>query len=89
MKNKFLSIIAVGVLIVGASGLANAATISYTATDLTDVNIGEDLWQYSYTVSDHTFTADTGFTIYFDLGLFDHLDPFPTCYAPNYKRLNL
>jgi len=81
MKNKFLSIIAVGLLIFGASSLANAATISYTATDLPDVNIGEDLWQYSYTVSDHTFTADTGFTIYFDLGLFDLLDPFST--APN------
>lgn len=58
-----------------------AATISYTATDLTDVNPGEDLWEYSYTLSDHSFAADTGFTIYFDLGFYDLLEPFPV--APN------
>lgn len=61
--------------------MANATAISYTATDLTDINPGEDLWQYSYSVSDNTFAADTGFTVYFDFDLYDFLDPLPT--APN------
>lgn len=58
-----------------------AATISYNATDIADVNSGEDLWEYSYFLSDHIFAADTGFTIYFDFGLYDLLDPYPK--APN------
>jgi len=61
--------------------ISSATTISYEATDLTDTTTGEDLWQYSYTVGDNTFAADTGFTIYFDLGLYDLLDPSPA--APN------
>ena len=81
MKKKYLSMVLVGLLTFGAAVLANATVINYTATDLTDVNPGEDLWQYSYIVSDNTFAADTGFTIYFDLGLYDFLDPAPT--APN------
>lgn len=62
-------------------GMANAIIIDYQATDLVDTTAGEDLWQFTYTVSDHTFAADTGFTIYFDLGLYDLLDPAPP--APN------
>ena len=81
MKKKYLSVILAGLLILGTAGLANATAISYIATDLTDVNQGEDLWQYSYAVSNNTFAVDTGFTIYFDLGLYDLLDPPPT--APN------
>ncbi len=60
---------------------SQAIVIEYTATDLTDINAGEDLWEYSYTVSDHTFSADTGFAIYFDFNLFDQLDFAPL--APN------
>lgn len=81
MKRKYLSILAAGLLTLGVAGLANATAINYIVTDLTDINPGEDLWRYSYTVSDHTFAADTGFTIYFDLGLYDLLDPSPI--APN------
>lgn len=81
MKRKYLSVLAVGLLAFGLPSLANATAINYIATDLPDVNQGQDLWQYSYWVSDHTFTADTGFTVYFDLGLYDLLDPNPI--APN------
>ena len=56
----------------------SATSITYTATNLADKTLGEDLWQYSYQVSNHAFLADTGFTIYFELGLFDLLDPSPT-----------
>jgi hypothetical protein len=48
---------------------------------LADANPGEDLWQYSYSVSGNNFAADTGFTVYFDLGLYDLLDPYPA--TPN------
>ena len=51
-------------------GTAQAVTISYTATDLADVIPGEDTWQYEYTISDHTFNAWEGFTIWFDYGLY-------------------
>jgi hypothetical protein len=49
--------------------LANATcaiTIEYEVTDLPDTTLGEDLWQYTYRVSNYTFTAGHGFTIYFD-----------------------
>lgn len=81
MKRKHLLTLVAGLLTLGGSGLANATAISYTATDLADINPGEDLWQYSYSVSDNNFAADTGFTVYFDLGLYDFLDPLPP--APN------
>ena len=80
MKKNYLSVLVAGLLTLGTAGLANATAISYTATDLTDVGTG-DLWEYSYTVSDNIFAADTGFTVYFDLGLYDLLDPAPV--APN------
>ncbi len=57
---------------------AMAATILYKATDLTDVNVGEDLWQYSYTASGYTFDTDIGFTIWFDETLYGAIDPFPS-----------
>ncbi len=81
MKKKCVSILAAGLLTLGTVALASATAISYTVTDLSDINPGEDLWQYSYSVSDNTFAADTGFTVYFDLGLYDFLDPLPP--APN------
>jgi len=62
-------------------GSANAASIDYTATNLTDINLGEDLWEYSYSVSDHTFIADTGFTVYFDHTLYNFIDSSPV--SPN------
>jgi hypothetical protein len=49
-----------------ALGKAQAATITFQAIDLEDVNTGEDLWQYSYTVSEHDFMQDYGFAICFD-----------------------
>ena len=55
-----------------------AALIQYQAIDLPDTIPGQDLWQYQYTISDHTFAANTGFTLYFDSALFSNLqDPPP------------
>lgn len=51
----------------------NAATIHYQATDLVDTTAGEDLWQYTYTLSEHSFSVDTGFSIFFDPALYSNL----------------
>jgi hypothetical protein len=70
-------------------GTAHAISISYFTTDLTDTTTGEDLWQYTCTVPDHTFAADTGFTIYFDYTLYDGIDPTPFSPNANWDVLSL
>jgi hypothetical protein len=58
--------------------MTQAATITFLATDLEDVNVGEDLWQYSYIVSEHDFLQGYGFAIYFDPDIYANLqDPIP------------
>ena len=59
---------------------AEATTITFVATDLTDVNPGENLWQYDYTVSGRNFLQSEFFDIYFDPLLFASLTAGP---APN------
>ena len=58
-------------------GNANATTISYQATDLADTTPGEDLWQYSYSVSGYTFNQNYGFTVLFDYSLYSNLEDPP------------
>jgi len=61
---------------------AQAITIFYQATDLADAVPGEDLWQYSYTVTDFVFPMNWGFSIFFALGLYEDLeDPPPVVNA--------
>lgn len=54
---------------------SHAIVIEYEALDLADTTLGENLWQYSYRVSDYDFLADQGFTVWFDAGLYDNLVP--------------
>ncbi len=57
---------------------ANAINIVYEATDLADTSVGQDLWKYTYTVSDYSFIANNGFSIFFDHQLYSNLeDPAP------------
>jgi hypothetical protein len=71
MKKKYVSLVMAAMLTLGAAGLANASNaISYTALDLTDTIDGQDLWQYSYTVSGDSFAMGTGFAIDFEKDLF-------------------
>jgi len=58
-------------------GTSHAINILYQPMDLADTTPGEDLWQYSYTVSDYTFNMDYGFTIYFDYTLYANLENPP------------
>ena len=59
---------------------AQAETIQFVATDLVDVNPGENLWQYDYTVSGHNFLQGEFFDIFFDPSLYSTLTAGP---APN------
>jgi hypothetical protein len=44
---------------------ANAATIHYQATDLVDTSVVNDLWQQTYSISNHDFNQETGFKCVF------------------------
>ncbi len=56
----------------------NAANIFYEAVDLTDTTPGEDLWKYNYTVSNHSFDMDFGFSVFFNPSNYVFLeDPAP------------
>ena len=65
------------VFLVAPSPSALAYQITYDAMDLPDINIGQDLWQYTYQVGNYTFDANHGFTIYFDYNL-----PFSNIQSP-------
>ncbi|HHA19074.1 MAG TPA: PEP-CTERM sorting domain-containing protein [Methylophaga sp.] len=54
-----------------------AISIVYEATDLSDTTPGEDVWQYTYWLSDYTFNTGYGFTIYFDYQLYSNLEDPP------------
>ncbi len=65
-------------LIPGLTPGAQAATIAFTATNLSDTTPGEDLWQYDYLVSDFVPNSGQGFSIFFDLSLYAFLQsPLP------------
>lgn len=68
-------------------GISHAIIVQYEATDVADMVAGEDLWQYTYTVSDAGFLADTGFTIYYDVALYGALEPFPLSPNPDWDVL--
>lgn len=73
-KLRRVSILSMLLFLLLSFSSAHAIVISYEATDLVDTTDGEDLWQYTYTVSDHTFEADTGFVIYFDQTLYSGIE---------------
>lgn len=74
MKKEYASLVLAAMLTLGGTGLANAmvvpeynTAISYIANNVADVTEGEDLWQYTYTVSGDSFNwGAKGFTIVFD-----------------------
>lgn len=71
----------------GAKG--DAATVIYTATDLTDTTLGEDLWLYEYRVSDFTFASGEGFSISFDRALYTKLQSPPPLVNADWDVLTL
>ena len=71
-----LFVLGISLLIIFA-GNSYATTISYQATDLADTTPGQDLWQYSYSVSGYTFNQNYGFTVLFDYSLYSNLEDPP------------
>jgi hypothetical protein len=60
------------------AGVARAVQITFEAIDLSDVAPGEDLWSYSYRVTDFTPTPNVAFETLFDPTLYRGLqDPPP------------
>ena len=52
-------------------------TFRFAVVDLADTTPGQDLWEYSYTVSGLALTAGQGFTIFFDFNLYTLLQNPP------------
>ena len=92
MNKKFCSCLAW--LVISLSFLAlpvQAATIRYEASDLADVNAGEDLWRYRYQVSDQSFLTSSGFDIFFNVAdgyLFGDLNT-PTTSNPDWDVISI
>jgi hypothetical protein len=68
--------------------LLDGATITYERTDVADLNPGEDLWRYAFTVEGHNFEENQGFSIYFDAALFANLED-PPAQVPGWDILSL
>lgn len=68
MKNITISLILITLF---SPVAALAAPIFYTATDLADVNAGDDLWRYDYQVANTTGIDIDTFNIYFDIDDYD------------------
>jgi hypothetical protein len=71
-----------------ARGAQAAPVFEFVATDLLDVNAGEDLWQYEYFVSGWTFQQDQSFSIYFDLTKYSNLQN-PASADPNWDSFSI
>lgn len=71
------------------SVLLPAARIEYRATDIPDTVTGENLWSYTYWVSDFSFAANQGFTIGFDRTLFASLESPPPAVNPSWNVITL
>jgi hypothetical protein len=85
---KRLSLMVFGVLlglILPCVAVANPIPIiRYQATDLTDLIVGEDLWQYQYTISystAETFLENQAISIFFDRSLYRDLEDPPPAVA--------
>lgn len=75
----FMTLFIVAFISMVSMKTAFAISIVYEATNSTDTTPGEDLWQYTYWLSDYSFDTDYGFTVYFDYQLYSNLeDPPPT-----------
>ena len=77
MNKKYLLILALALLSLGAIGSSHAASISYKVTEGADFFSGFSYQQYTYTVKDHVFSAGTDFTIDFSGGNYSVLDTAP------------
>jgi hypothetical protein len=73
---------------IGSVQGAGATTITFEATNLKDSVLGQDLWMYTYFVSDAKFGEEDGFAIFFNQKLYDDLSISPkTPGAPDWDPI--
>jgi hypothetical protein len=77
MKKRTLSFPALVFFSLVSSSLTHALQIQFKTTDITDTASSEDLWRYSYKVSDFTFNTNIGFSIFYDPSLYRNLGASP------------
>jgi hypothetical protein len=70
-------------------GLAEGVTITFEATDLADVIGGEDLWRYTYRVSDFDPRQDVAFETLFDPALHSGLEDPPPAVSVDWDVITL
>ncbi len=68
MKIRTLALALVGVI---SAGALQASPIYYTATDLADTTVGDDLWRYDYEVANETGLVLDRFEVFFDIDDYD------------------
>jgi hypothetical protein len=88
LKSRSAAVALLFLLLVSASA-TQAATVLYTATDLADTTLGEDLWLYEYRVSDFAFGSGEGFNITFDRALYTKLQNPPPLVNADWDVLTL
>jgi len=70
---------AIALLFISTPQVQAQGSVRYEAVDLADVDVGEDLWEYSYYFSGYDFGAGQGFSIYFEPQLYKSLqNPRPS-----------
>ena len=79
MKSVWRAFVLANLLLVsGALPMTTqAVTMEYAVADLTDTTEGEDLWQYTYRVSDRIFNTGHGFTIHFEQTSYGNIEETP------------
>lgn len=78
----------VAACLIGSVHGVGATTITFEATNLKDLVPDQDLWMYTYFVSDAKFEKDDGFAIFFDQKLYDDLSISPkTPGAPDWDPI--
>lgn len=70
-------------------GLAQGVTITFETTDLADTAPGQDLWRYTYRVSEFDVRQDVAFETLFDPLRFRTLDDPPLAVSADWDILTL
>lgn len=92
-SRRIVKILIHGFLVAACMGIGGKiwaqVTISYVATNLTDMTPGQDLWSYTYQVSGLSLTGSQGFDIYFDQTLYTDLQSPPPAVNSDWNVISI
>jgi hypothetical protein len=78
MTRLLIPLVVAGLLGLGpGAGVAQAVLITFEVTDLADTTPGEDLWRYSYVVTEFSPGENLAFETLFDISLYRALEDPP------------